>query len=651
MSKQDEKSPISNENASNPVEDHSQSNDNIQNVNENIQNQEEEEQININDANDQYPVDTEDQTFANEEEQEFPDDDDNYNDNNNYQGDDQDDFEESSQENNNDDDDDDDFYNIPESTGDTPDILGSSTDVGGEVDDFYYQICPMINACRGYFCDFTFEDYLGKRINFTIPTSILPLSISVFNEFHNDPVLVNVTIEPDNENPWKNKPIITEVTNPIHGKSFSGSILLQDRISLFFSKDYKPKEKYRCQSYVLAPQNKEIPKYFNELVANLMNSGFSEKKCKKALEFCSFDVDKAREYLITGILEPTIYPLPLDYREHPLFYLVLEICESFFDMCYCCCNCDKELGVFSLKPSCCSDEKCVLCFTELGAGSNVIGEIKRDRMATDFIISLASAAFYAPPTPPVFDPRPTNVKDEKLAKFFKTLPSMDKICQNCSKDRELIDMINLENFHILRFFILMNKAQLITLDKQMQVKIGNFDGYQFLASFVSPESEIKFIQKKKEYGVKWFWHGSLTNRWYRIMHTGLKDFGNTQYQVNAGPIHGTGIYMSDSFAYSYCYCRPQSLTENYYVNSKLPKTFIVMALTENADVPGLSKQQVYTNEFTQKDEEACITRVLFLMDDSKGSNAQINFNSVKTPPKVVSLSDVLKHKMKTFHII
>ena len=73
-------------------------------------------------------------------------------------------------------------------------------------------------------------------------------------------------------------------------------------------------------------------------------------------EFCSFDVDKARDYLFSGILEPTTFDLPVTVRDNPLFYLVLEICESFFDMCYCCFNCGKELGVYSLKPSSCNDE-------------------------------------------------------------------------------------------------------------------------------------------------------------------------------------------------------------------------------------------------------------------------------------------------------
>ena len=207
-------------------------------------------------------------------------------------------------------------------------------------------------------------------------------------------------------------------------------------------------------------------------------------------------------------------------------------------MSYCCCICGEKIGIFSLKPCCCNKETCKHSYHKLGVGVSVVSEIKRDPLAADFLISLASCAYYAPPQPPVFDPSPENDNINFKPEFFDKLPPMKSIVNRCNNDTDLIELIKIDLFKVLRFFILSNKAQLITLSDKLKVKIKNFNGVQFLATYVSPESELIFREKKKNHGVKWFWHGSRTDRWYRIMHTGLKDFGNTKYQLHAGPIYG-----------------------------------------------------------------------------------------------------------------
>lgn len=348
------------------------------------------------------------------------------------------------------------------------------------------------------------------------------------------------------------------------GKIFPGSVLIHNRLANYFNSNYKPQESYRCQSYVLAPQtNTEAP---DELISQLLSEGYTLEKCKKALQFCQNDLEKSRDYLITGVIESNPFPLPVNYLDCHLFYFILEICESFFDMSYSCCICGKNMGVFSLKPCCCSDERCQHSYHKLGVGVSVLKEIKRDPLAADFIISLASYACYAPPNPPVFEPSPADAGIRFTAAFFDKLPPMSKIVSRCKDDTELFEYIGADSFKILRFFILTNKAQFFTLQRRLQITLPNFSGVQFLASYVSPESELIFRSKKERYGVKWFWHGSRTERWYRILHTGLKDFGNTQYQLQAGPIYGNGIYMSDSFNYSFWYCMPAA---NHYKNSKL----------------------------------------------------------------------------------
>lgn len=505
-----------------------------------------------------------------------------------------------------------------------------------------YQYLTNVNNCRAFYIDFDFKDPFGSKINFTIPTSILPLSVSVVNEFYLNEVLVECNFELNVNDPWSIRPNPCQIESPTFGKDFPGSILVKNRIENFFKPGYKPQTNYLCQGYVLAPQtNSDIR---DEYLDILVKEGYSAKRSKKALLFCQNNLEKARDYLITGVIESNIFPLPFNYLDCPLFYLILEICEGFFEMSYCCCICGEKIGIFSLKPFCCNEERCKHSYHKLGVGVSVVSEIKRDPLASDFLISLASCAFYAPAQPPVFDPSPETEKIEFTADFFDKLPSMKIISSRCRNDTDLIQLIGIKLFKVLRFFILSNKAQLMTLSDKLKVKINKFNGVQFLATYVSPESELIFREKKKKFGAKWFWHGSRTDRWYRIMHTGLKDFGNTKYQLHAGPIYGDGIYMSESFNYSFWYCVP---AENKYAKSSLPKNLTVIALTENAAVPELRKT-VQLHEFTQSDEKACITRVLLVMDSSNNSNSAINYDTLANPPKVPSLRDVLDEKLKRF---
>lgn len=519
-----------------------------------------------------------------------------------------------------------------------------------EIDPIEYQLSEDVKICKEFYIGFDFTPIYNRAVTFKIPTSILPLTVQVVNGFYHSPTLAECNFEFTSEDLWKARPFIVNIKNPIYGTSFPGSLLIQNRLNSFFNPDFKPQERYRCQSYVLAPQTVQNPANINELIEQLTTSGFTEKQSEKALQFCSYDIEKARDYLITGMLEPTSYELPFSFRDCRLFYLILEICESFFDMCDCCCNCGEKLGVYSLKLSCCSKDLCKHAFLNLGVGANIVGEIKRDQLANDLLISLASCAFNAPKTPPVFEPSPESQGLKLTEKFFKELPPMNTICQRCNNDTELIDLIGIDNFNILRFFILSNKAQLINLNTNQSIKIPKFKGYQFLATFVSPESELKFLEKKKQFGAKWFWHGSRTERWYRILHTGLKDYGNTKYQLHAGPIYGDGIYMSDSYQYSSWYCNP---ADNKYAHSVLPKQLLVISLTENAAVPDLVGP-VHPNEFTQRDDNACITRILLVSNGANHRNnyslvgSQYDFNTLKEKLNVPSLNDILKDKMESY---
>ena len=320
------------------------------------------------------PIENEEQSLFNEEEQEIP-------------------FNEEEQE----------FeFNEEEQATDSISFTVSDSLDHNENDVSSSLILNNINFCKAFFIDFQFDLVVSNTVSFRIPTSILPLSVSVVNGFYDSPYLIECKFEFSAKNPYSYKPYSFKFTNQTYGETFPGSILIKNRFSNFFSPTYKPPANYRCQNYVLAPQVTVDGEKITSAIAALVNEGFTEKLAKKALLFCSSDVNKARDYLISGLLPQGDFPLPIKYSDCPLFYLILELCEAFFDMGDCCCVCGKKLGVFHLKPTCCDDQLCQYSFLNLGVGTNIIGEIKRDPLATDFLIVLAGAASIGPPDPPVF---------------------------------------------------------------------------------------------------------------------------------------------------------------------------------------------------------------------------------------------------------
>lgn len=262
-----------------------------------------------------------------------------------------------------------------------------------------------IDKCKVYFVGFEFPEASGNTIKINIPTKILPLTIQIANNFHLNPSLVECNFELDPNEPWIQKPRSYQILNPIYGNSFSGSKLMQTRINKFFSSHYKPQESYNCQNYILHPTNPDIDK-LQELVPELIKEGFTEKESTESLLRCRYDIDKTRLFLNSGIFEPFNFQLPISYTECPLFYLVIEICESFFDLNHCCCICGKKFGADFLMPTCCNNETCKQSFVNEGLGSSIINEIKRDQLATDLLISAVGLAFHSPGAPVDFYPSP-----------------------------------------------------------------------------------------------------------------------------------------------------------------------------------------------------------------------------------------------------
>lgn len=78
---------------------------------------------------------------------------------------------------------------------------------------------------------------------------------------------------------------------------------------------------------------------------------------------------------------------------------------------------------------------------------------------------------------------------------------------------------------------------------------------------------------------------------------------------------------------------------------------MVISLTENADVPELVGP-VHPNEYTQRDEDACITRMLIVDKINNYSfrrfNSPNDYNTLSELPIVPSLNSIMEDKMKSY---
>ena len=242
---------------------------------------------------------------------------------------------------------DDDLNNVDDSGNPTPTLIISYSDDNNV--DVFDDLSRYISLCEGLFVGFEFARENYTRFKIKIPNTILPLSVCSINGFLSCPTLVECTFDLQSTSPWDTRPVTIECINEYYGLNFPGSILLKNRIHNFFKSNYAPPKKYRCQCYVLASQQVRNPSNSKELIDSLSNEGFTPKQAQRALEFCSFDIKRARECLIFGVINDNPLPFDISLSDNPIFYLTLEICEAFFDMSDCCCVCGENLGLSGLK--------------------------------------------------------------------------------------------------------------------------------------------------------------------------------------------------------------------------------------------------------------------------------------------------------------
>lgn len=488
----------------------------------------------------------------------------------------------------------------------------------------------------------------SEVISFSIPIEILPISLQVVYGFNNCDSIIDLRFLLGTQFDWKEKCRNIQFTNPQYQDIYPGKCLIQFAIDRFFSYNYQPKVSYRSAPFLFGGSATADSQKVRSLVAK----GYSEMQAQVALSLVDNDLEQSSEFLQTGQFRqrsPTVIQVP--YHQCPLLYLFLEICDAIFDLQDHCCICGASIPT-GLRPSICFGEKCLYSYAEVGVGTTVVREIRRDPFVADLLLSLFVASFssnYWKPAPPFV----TAGNLYEISKEISALRSMQDL-SNAQNDKDLKEQIGERQMALLQWLLLTNRSHFFHLPKELEYSQLNCAG-QFLTMISSPEAENTFLQLKKHYGGSYFlWHGSPVDRWHSIIRNGLKNYSNTSH-MRCGAACGEGIYFAPDSGTSIGY---SCVADNPYTRSYFRNLHIV-ALCEVAKLPFGSDQTVQvevmnpsTGKTTTKTvrgflknhgwaytltmEEACIVRFLFVQLSG-------NINVMRSPPQgLPTIHDILK---------
>ncbi|OHT11395.1 UBA/TS-N domain containing protein [Tritrichomonas foetus] len=470
----------------------------------------------------------------------------------------------------------------------------------------------------------------GSTVFFTIPSQFLPLSLQMTCGFHISNIILNCRITLC-FNEWNSPPVEMEIYHPSYQQNYVGRPLVLDAVRKFFSQNYKPKINYKAFQYLFKKRGVVDPKKLRTLI----EENFKPDQAEDALVACDNNIAQARSFLLTGksakaATRINIPELP-EYEQCPLIYLILEIYEAFLDLNDHCCICRDKLPFSGIKPTICEKKLCALGFEEIGIGTSVAQEIRRDPLAADFVVSIFSASLqsqYLKPAPP----------DEILKtalKVLSLLPSMQLIATQCATDKQITQKCGSEALALLRWVLLSNKSQIISLPSHLKIQEISYP-FQFMALISSPDAEQEFQERKNKYGSIYMWHGSGGDRWHSIVRNGLLNMSRQPgKQVIHGAAYGEGIYLANSSSYSSTYVQD---SPNLYKQSELGSSIHMIAMCEVARMPPNILKD-HGSIKTLIDEKACIVRFIF------AGHARASYDTISKPlSKVPTLEDVLEYQ-------
>lgn len=423
-----------------------------------------------------------------------------------------------------------------------------------------------------------------STLTFVILSRFLPPSLQMVCGFYLSPILVEVSLT-FKEKSWKAPLCTFSASHPIFHQNYVGRPLVYDLIRTFFTNSFVPKTSYAFSDMII--------------------SNFTK--------------------------------VNLSFDDFVLVYLLSEIVECFYNIQNHCCICRQPLPFSVIKPSICSNKLCEVAFNEIGVGTSVAQEIRRDTYAADLLFSIFACSFnnqkYMEPCPPQHILR--NARN-----IFHSLPPMETIAQTCQNDADIYKQFGSDTLDLLRWVILSNKNQLIHLPPELNIGSVGFD-VQFMTLMASPDAEEAFQKKKNGCKSKksvFLWHGSGGDRWHSIIRNGLMNMSDKD--CIHGRAFGSGIYLAEDINISFGYSSP---TPNLYRNSVLGTSLSLIALCEVAPVSQLVQHG--RSIFTLTDEEAIIVRFIYPVTNQYSSRKR-GITSLNHIPKIEDVMKYLEKKSK-----
>ena len=482
----------------------------------------------------------------------------------------------------------------------------------------------VIQTYNAFMWKYPAEKIDNTTLHLSIPSAFIPLAMKILYGFNVSETLLDITLELTDFN-WRKPPHSIELKHPVYKTSYVGKPLVSLLVSHFFSPFFEPKQTYRSASYLLSP-----PGSADSTKAKILRSeGYDGNLVDNALRVFHNDLEKSREFLRTGADPPCDTEIHIEYTNCPLLYFVLELCETFLDLPDHCCVCGAELKQPGIKPAVCEKQLCQFALQTIGIGNSVYQEIRRDPLAADLVFSFFATALsgnFCKPLPP------DNIDMATLKSWCHSMPPMRHIMNSCTSDDDILRLIGPDKMSLLRWVILSNRAQLISLPEEMELEqFKKNHPKMFMILLSTPRKEEVFRQKQQMNGSLFLWHGSAGSRWHSILRNGLVNATGTPMQANGAAL-GDGIYFARSSSVSNSYSVPE---KNGYTHSELGTNLKCIGLCEVAKVQSL-KDHGWAH--TLGDEEAVIVRFLLV-----GLNN--TYDVISNPPTdLPTLKDVLEYK-------
>jgi len=240
----------------------------------------------------------------------------------------------------------------------------------------------------------------------------------------------------------------------------------------------------------------------------------------------------------------------------------------------------------------CGNPECDYKYEELHIGNPVTEKCKADQEICRFLIESAFDAIQCPNKLNIFEPFPryfmkgaegTKVERGNMSKLtgnnidhLKDFDRLDIVIKKvnldkffelityCKDDAEIIKMVGLDQYTLIRFILLSAKVTIVKEEHLLE------NGPKTCYKIMHPATkEQEFERLKADKQTSYLFHGSKWHNWFSIMRNGLKNCSKTAL-MTTGAAYGPGIYLSDSFDFCCGYGLStgksnDGLSSNHYV--------------------------------------------------------------------------------------